>query len=215
MSLEQFMQAVADSGLLPAEELSSFLAGLPAGKRPADPAALARVLVERGKLTRFQASTIYQGRAKNLLFGEYVLLDKLGVGGMGQVYRAQHRRMKRVVALKIMATAAMSSGEAVKRFQREVEAAARLIHPNIVTAFDAGQAGPTHYLVMEFVDGHDLGTLIKQQGPLQVDQAINCVLHAARGLAYAHAEGVVEERRPEKPFCRPLLSLFSTCGCLR
>lgn len=153
MSLEQFMQAVADSGLLPAEELSSFLAGLPAGKRPADPAALARVLVERGKLTRFQASTIYQGRAKNLLFGEYVLLDKLGAGGMGQVYRAQHRRMKRVVALKIMATAAMSSGEAVKRFQREVEAAARLIHPNIVTAFDAGQAGPTHYLVSEQVMG--------------------------------------------------------------
>lgn len=191
MSLEQFKQAVAESGLLSSDDLAAFLAGLPPAKRLADPAALARLLVEGGKLTRFQASTIYQGRGKSLVFGEYLLLDKLGAGGMGQVFRAQHRRMKRVVALKIMATAAMSSGEAVKRFQREVEAAARLIHPNIVTAFDAGQAGPTHYLVMEYVDGQDLGTVVKQQGPLQVDQAINCLLHAGRGLAYAHGEGVV------------------------
>ena len=85
----------------------------------------------------------------------------------------------------------MRTPEALRRFQREVEAAARLTHPNIVIAYDADEAGDTHFLVMEYVDGSDLSTLVKQQGPLPLDQALDCILQAARGLQYAHEQGVV------------------------
>lgn len=112
-------------------------------------------------------------------------------GGMGQVYKAEHRRMGRIVAVKILPSRAIGSPESIRRFQREVRAAAKLIHPNIVTAFDAGEAEGIHYLVMEFVDGRDLATLVKESGGLPMHQAVACVLQAARGLEYAHGEGVV------------------------
>jgi len=159
--------------------------------KAADGKALARVLVEAGALTKFQATLIYQNKPKALQFGEYVVLDKIGAGGMGQVYKARHRRMKRLVAIKVLPKAAVNSAEAVKRFQREVEAAARLVHPNIVIAHDAGQQDTMHFLVMEYVDGRDLAALVKADGPLTVDKAIDYTLQAARGLEFAHAEGVV------------------------
>jgi serine/threonine protein kinase/formylglycine-generating enzyme required for sulfatase activity len=110
---------------------------------------------------------------------------------MGVVYQAEHRRMHRVVALKVLAASAMKSPAAVQRFHREVEAAAKLEHPNIVTAYDADEAGGVHFLVMQFVEGTDLASLVKDNGPLPVDKAIHCVLQAARGLEYAHEQGVV------------------------
>src|SRR5262249_49448138 len=108
-----------------------------------------------------------------------------------QVYKARHRRMDRLVALKVMSKAAVKDSDAVKRFEREVKAAARLNHPNIVAAYDAGRQGNVHYLVMQFVDGGDLSRQVKEQGPLPVRDAVDAVVQAARGLAYAHAEGVV------------------------
>ena len=98
------------------------------------------------------------------MWGEYLLEGKIGQGGMGQVFRAVHRRMKRTVALKVLSPAAMKSPDAVKRFQREVEAAASLTHPNIVTAHDAGLIRGNHFLVMEFVDGRDLASLLRKVG---------------------------------------------------
>jgi formylglycine-generating enzyme required for sulfatase activity/serine/threonine protein kinase len=99
--------------------------------------------------------------------------------------------MKRLVALKVLPPKVTRTPEAVQRFQREVEAAARLMHPNIVTAFDADEAGGTHFLVMEYVDGTDLSSLVKKHDPLPLDQALDCILQAARGLEYAHKHGVV------------------------
>src|SRR4029077_5928676 len=97
---------------------------------------------------------------------DYVLLAKIGEGGMGQVFKARHKRMNRTVALKVMSAAAMKNEGAVKRFQREVHAAARLEHPNIVTAYDSGETGNVKYLVMQFVDGGALPDLVKKHGPL-------------------------------------------------
>ena len=94
--------------------------------------SLARELVRANKLTKYQAQAVYQGKTKGLVFGEYRVLDKLGQGGMGVVLKAEHRRMERLVAVKMIAGAAMKSPDAVKRFYREVEAAAKLNHPNIV-----------------------------------------------------------------------------------
>jgi eukaryotic-like serine/threonine-protein kinase len=143
------------------------------------------------KLTAFQAQQIYQGKGKHLVLGNYVALDKLGQGGMGMVLKAEHRRMKRVVALKVLSPNVTKTPEALRRFQREVEAAARLNHPNIVTAFDADEAGGTHFLVMEYVEGTDLSALVKKNGPLPIEKALPCVIQAARGLELAHGRGIV------------------------
>lgn len=187
-ALDQFTKRLLQSGLLSATEIQAVVDG-PA--KPADSEQLARELVRLKRLTAYQAQQIYQGKGKSLVLGNYVILDKLGQGGMGLVLKAQHRRMNRSVALKVLSPKALESPEAVKRFQREVQAAAQLEHTNIVTAYDADEAGGTHFLVMQFVEGKDLAAVIKENGPLPLEKALPCVLQAARGLEYAHSRGVV------------------------
>jgi serine/threonine protein kinase len=191
VTLGQFVQRLVDSGLFQAEELDAFRARLPAEHEPADARTFARELIRAGKLSKYQAAAVYQGKLKGLMLGEYVVLDRIGAGGMGEVFRARHRTMERIVALKVLPPKEVSSPDSVKRFIREARAAARLIHPNIVTAFDAGEYQGTYYLVMQYVDGQDLAHLVKQHGPLAVDQAVDCTLQAARGLAHAHGQGVI------------------------
>jgi len=123
--------------------------------------------------------------------GNYILLEQIGAGGMGQVFKARHRRMDRIVALKLLPAKSMADPNVIARFEREVKAAARLTHPNIVAAFDADQADNVHFLVMEYVQGKDLSALVKTAGPLSEAKAIDCILQAARGLGAAHAEGIV------------------------
>jgi serine/threonine protein kinase/WD40 repeat protein len=191
VSIQQFVDSLSQSGLMTAAEAGEFVNACPPGRRPADGEGLAQRLVQAGRLTRYQAAAIVQGRGKSLVFDEYVILDKLGQGGMGVVLKAEHRRMKRLVAIKVIAPATMRSPEAVKRFYREVEAAARLEHANIVTAYDARQYAGSHCLVMQYVDGKDLANIVKEHGPLPVRQAVECVLQAAQGLRYAHEQGIV------------------------
>ncbi|HID78038.1 MAG TPA: serine/threonine protein kinase [Planctomycetaceae bacterium] len=196
-SWEQFVSTLARSGLMSARQVAELVERLPAQRRPRDSKQLARLLVRTGKLTKYQASVLYRGRTEGLVLGEYTVLEKIGAGGMGQVFKARHRTMDRVVALKVLAPHAVSSATAVDRFQREVRAAAKLMHPNIVTALDAGQHGTIHYLVMEYVDGQGLSQLLREQGPLPVGQAVEYILQAARGLQYAHSQGIVH--RDVKP----------------
>jgi serine/threonine protein kinase len=192
MTREEFIKSLTESGLVSLEDLATVEAGFsPSQQAAGDVQLLARELVQQGKLTRYQVTAVIQGKIRDLLFGEYRILDKIGAGGMGQVFKAQHVRMRRVVALKILPPAAMKSAESVKRFQREVHAAAKLNHQNIVTAYDAGEANGMHYLVMEYVEGKDLAYVIKSQGPMNVSQAMDYALQAARGLAYAHSKGVI------------------------
>jgi serine/threonine protein kinase len=110
---------------------------------------------------------------------------------MGVVYKARHVHMNRVVALKVIDRAYLTHPTAVRRFYQEVQAAAQLHHPNIVMAFDAGQAGQTHFLAMEYVDGTDLARLLKQSGPLPLDQAREFIRQTALGLQHAHEKGMV------------------------
>jgi len=191
LSAEQFGKSLVSSGVMSGDELKVFWNGLDADDRPKDGPAFARLLVERSKLTEFQAQELLAGLKAPLVYGDYVLTAKIGAGGMGQVYKARHRRMKRTVALKVMSSAAMKDEAAVKRFQREVHAAAKLEHPNIVTAYDSGETGNVKYLVMQFVDGGDLSDLVKTGGPLEVGRAVDYVVQTARGLAFAHGEGVI------------------------
>jgi hypothetical protein len=116
--------------------------------------------------------------------GPYMILGRLGRGGMGTVYRARHRELDRVVALKVLPADRVDEAD-VARFRNEMKAAGRLGHPNIVTAHDAGRVGGTYYLAMDFVDGADLSALVGRFGPLPIADACELVRQAAVGLQHA------------------------------
>jgi serine/threonine protein kinase len=160
-------------------------------KRFDDARGLARELIRREWLTPFQANQLLQNRSQELQFGPYLLLEKLGVGGMGQVFKARHRALGRLVALKVIRGDTLVNPIVVPRFEREVEAAARLQHPNVVRAYDAGKVDGTYYLAMELIAGVDLFQLIKQAGPLAVPQACDYLRQAALGLQHAHEHDLV------------------------
>ena len=121
----------------------------------------------------------------------YEIRGLIGQGGMGRVFEARHRMMDRPVALKVIHREWVRKQEAIDRFRREVQTAASLDHPNIVTAHDAEQAGDLHFLVMEYVDGTDLAQAVKQNGPMPIQQACDYIRQAAQGLQYAHDRGMV------------------------
>ena len=123
--------------------------------------------------------------------GEYQILDRIGAGGMGQVFRASHRTMQRDVAVKILPNAFSNNPAFVSRFNTEIRAIGRLMHPNIVTAFDAGYTESIHYLVMEFVDGISLSNRIATQGVMSIPEVVDILSQAASALSYAHSMGVV------------------------
>ena len=175
--------------LLAPEQLAE-LSGLPESKE-SDPRVLGKVILQRGWLTRFQISLVASGKGKDLSVGSYLLLDKLGEGGMGQVFKARHKHMNRLVALKLMRKEKLASADSVSRFYQEVQAAAALVHPNIALAFDAGQAGTSHFFSMEFIDGPDLTRLVRDKGVLPVAQACDFIRQAALGLQHAHERGLV------------------------
>lgn len=129
--------------------------------------------------------------------GNYEILRSLGEGNMGQVVLASHKQMKRKVALKFISAELLASSAARTRFQREIEATAKLQHPNLVIAHDAGEVDGQHFLVMEYVQGVDLRSKVKQSGPLDIATAIQCTADAARGLHHAHEKGIVH--RDVKP----------------
>lgn len=192
--LDQFVKLLKDSGVLPTETLTQLL---PPNAIPQDADELARELIRRRQLSKFQAGEILRGKGQSLTLGNYILLDRLGAGGMGQVFKARHRRMDRTVALKVMSPDLVKDQVAVERFGREVKAAARLTHPNIVTAYDADQAGQMHFLVMEYVEGDDLAALVKRAGPLPIASTLEYIRQAANGLQSAHQHGIVH--RDVKP----------------
>jgi serine/threonine protein kinase/DNA-binding response OmpR family regulator len=190
LSRDEFLRNLGDSGLFSQEEMSKALDAL-SDPQPADGEAVAQRLVAAGKLTPFQAAAVGDRRWEELVIGNYQVLDRLGAGAMGTVYKARHRRMKRVVAIKVLARRVAQSAHFVQRFQREVEAVARLSHPNIVIAHDADEAEVGPFLVMEFVNGRDLATEVNERGPLPIPEAVDCIVQAARALAYAHGQGVI------------------------
>jgi predicted Ser/Thr protein kinase len=121
----------------------------------------------------------------------YHVLGLLGSGGMGAVYKAEHRRMERAVALKVINASLTNRPDMVQRFEREAKAAAKLTHPNIVTAYDSDQAGDIHFLVMEYIEGISLAQKMQEEGPLPVHEACAYIQQAALGLQHAFEQGMV------------------------
>src|SRR5271154_4157577 len=120
LTLEQIVKQLTDSGIIAPGKLENFL---PPKAAPKTPEELLRELFKQNLLTKFQAQQVAAGKAKALILGNYLLIDKIGAGGMGQVFKAEHRRLKRVVAIKMLPKAMLKDAVAVARFQREVEAA--------------------------------------------------------------------------------------------
>ena len=163
-SFSKLFENVVSSGLLPEDELASI-----SNVAKGDSSEFAKLLTARTSLTPFQLLALNEDRVSSLRVGNYDILDRLGAGGMGTVYKARHRRMKRIVALKVLAANLSENPVFVKRFQREVETIAALGHPNVVMAYDADEAEAGHFLVMEFVNGLDLAACVEREGPFGAD----------------------------------------------
>jgi len=158
---------------------------------PKDPRGFARELLQHGWLTPYQVNQLFQDNGVSLLLGSYVVLERLGSGGMGNVFKARHQKLGRVVAVKFIHRNKLDNPSVVKRFHREIQIAAKLDHPNIVHAFDAEDVSGAQVLVMEYLEGIDLGKLVKESGPLPVPAACDYIRQAALGLQHAHEIGLV------------------------
>jgi serine/threonine-protein kinase len=156
-----------------------------------DPRVLARELIQRGWLTPYQVNQLMQGHGSELVLGTYKILERIGAGGMGQVFKAKHSQLNKIVALKVIRKEHLEKPDAVHRFKREIRAVSKLSHPNIVMALDADTAGDTHFYAMEYVDGTDLSRLVKEGGPLPVPVAIEYMKQAAQALQHASEQGLV------------------------
>lgn len=152
---------------------------------------IADLLVQEGVLTPFQGRHVCGGDTQPLSLGQYRLLDELGRGGMGRVYKALHTIMGRVVAIKVISPELVSDPIAVEWFRREVRASTQLNHPNIVMAYDANEAEGLHFLVMEYVHGVTLDSLVKQHGPLPIPHACALIRQTCLGMQHAHENGMV------------------------
>jgi eukaryotic-like serine/threonine-protein kinase len=190
VTTDEFVQSLIDVGLMEPDEIHQFLDQFGESERPKDVESLARRLVRARWLTEYQAGAVLQGKTKGLRIGNYCILEKLGAGGMGMVFKAEHRVMKRVVALKLLPPSFTRISSNIIRFQREAEAVARLSHPNVVAALDAGEFKGLHFFVMEYVEGKDLHRFVKENGPLPLEKAMTCLIEAARGMEAAHARGI-------------------------
>jgi formylglycine-generating enzyme required for sulfatase activity/tRNA A-37 threonylcarbamoyl transferase component Bud32 len=157
-----------------------------------DPKAFARKLIQQGWLTLYQANQLLNGKGQELVLGSYILLDRLGEGGMGQVFKARHRNLGRITAIKLIRKESLHDPHISKRFQREVQAAAQLNHPNIVHAYDADEVRGALLLAMEYIEGaQDLAQVVKKRGPLPVGTACEYIRQAALGLQHAYERGMV------------------------
>ncbi len=132
-----------------------------------------------------------------LIAGRYELEELVGSGGMSSVYRAHDRLLERRVALKILHEQFTRDADYVERFRREARAVAQLTHPNIVTVIDRGEQDGRQFIVFEYVDGMNLKELVEHEGPLSPREAIELALQVARGLGFAHEQGLVH--RDVKP----------------
>jgi tRNA A-37 threonylcarbamoyl transferase component Bud32 len=183
----KFIHLAEKSGLIDPKQLeAAFDADV-----PDDPNQAAEVLVKAGLLTPYQCSQLLAGKFRGFILGPYKILRPIGKGGMGIVFLAEHTSLQRKVAIKVLAADKAKDRLALERFQREGRAAAALQHPNIVGLHDISQGNGVHFLVMEYVEGKDLQTMIAETGPLPYAQAAQYVAQAAAGLRHAHEKGII------------------------
>jgi eukaryotic-like serine/threonine-protein kinase len=184
------LPVIRNSGILSEKQLADIKSKVLRGDYPMDTVELAERLVRERIITTYQARRFLGNRSNGLIVGRYIILDRIGSGSMGRVYKAHHVMMDRVVALKIISPEIASNERVVARFQREMKLVGRLDHPNVVRAFDADQIQRILYIVMEYVPGYSLGERLKK-GPIPPAEMLEYATQAALGLSHAHEQGIV------------------------
>src|SRR5262245_27402605 len=164
---------------------------------PTDVDAVVNWLLEHKLLTRWQCEKLFDGKYKGFILGKYKLLDHIGTGGMSSVYLAEHIVMRRKAAIKVLPKRRLKDSSYLARFELEAQAFGRLDHPNIVRAYDINNEGDNHYIVMEYIPGRDLQTIVKEDGPLGFAHAAQIIVQAASGLQHAHENALIH--RDVKP----------------
>lgn len=197
---ERFLELVERSKLVDAEQIAALTQSLReehGGELPEDPVEVSKAMERAKMITRWHTEKLLQGKYRGFFLGKHKLLGHLGSGGMSTVYLAEHLIMHHRRAVKVMPKSKLGNNSYLRRFQQEAKAIAALNHPNIVRAFDVDNEGDTHFIVMEYVEGADIQTLVKRNGPLPFDQAADFARQAALGLQHAHDRGLIH--RDVKP----------------
>jgi serine/threonine protein kinase len=175
---DELLTLIRKSGLVTAKQLDEALAGCDSK----DLNVILTKLVLGGFITEFQGKELYAGRNRGFFIGKYKVLRPLAAGGMGMVLHCEHVHMGHQVALKLLPRDHNDDRQSVSRFYREARAVAAVRHPNIVKAFDVGQEGSWHCLVMEYVDGINLFRLVNRYGPLAEVQTAHYLAQVCKGL---------------------------------
>ncbi len=194
-SVTDFLDVARKSNQIDYERVEIFLRSR--DSVPDDPRKLAALLIREGLITTFQAEQFLLGKYKGFHLGNYRIIERLGAGGAGTVYLAEHQLMKRRAAIKVLPTPLAEEPAALERFRLEAEAAAALDHPNVVHVYDFRYEGKLYCIVMEYVDGPNLQQVLARKGALPVAVACEYVRQAALGLRHAHEAGLVH--RDVKP----------------
>jgi serine/threonine protein kinase len=190
--LDDFVANVTKSGLISPSEVARARARLPQDAGPNAPARLARLLIEQGALTSYQARKILGGATRGFFLGGYKILRPLGEGGMGKVYLAARLTDSARVAIKVLPPKkALEEEQALRRFRREMELSQRLQHPNVARTLEVGCVDDVHFMVMEYIPGDSLYNIVKQGGPLRVPDAARYFLKVLSGLEAAHNADLV------------------------
>ncbi len=191
-SVEELIQLIRKSGMVDEPKLAAYLQrrqytrGL-----PTDPRDFTDDMIRDGVLTNFQAEQFLLGKWRGFTIGKFKLLERVGVGGMGQVFLCEHMFMKKRVAVKVLPPAKADQPAALGRFYREARAAGGLDHANIVRTHDIDQDGNLHFIVMDYVDGPNLLEVVKKIGPVEIGRAISYTKQVAAGLDYAFRNGII------------------------
>jgi serine/threonine-protein kinase len=192
---ERLGKLAVAQGLVSEDELRAAGGELARRGQAETPGALGALLVERGALTAPQLERLMAAAQAAALktpkVGDYELIEKLGAGGMGAVYKARRASTGEIVALKILPRSKAQDAEFRSRFEQEARAAFELSHPNIVRALDVGNADGYHYIAMEFVDGRDLYSILEERGKLSPAEALAIAIQIADALDHAHSEHLV------------------------
>jgi eukaryotic-like serine/threonine-protein kinase len=191
-TLDELLKLIRKSGMIEDSKLDAYLEKLRhSGNFPVDVKKMAGLMVKNGLLTYFQAEQFLLGKWRGFTIGKYKLLERIGFGGMGQVFLCEHMYMRRRVAIKVLPPAKAEEPAALGRFYREARAAAALDHPNIVRTHDIDQDGNLHFLVMEYVEGSSFLEIIKKSGRLDITRACHYIWQSTQGLDHAFRVGVI------------------------
>ncbi|MFW6169622.1 MAG: serine/threonine protein kinase [Planctomycetota bacterium] len=212
LNVHKLLDYVKRSKLVSQEQLEGVVCELKSrhgGQLPDDATVVTQALIDRGLISNWHAGNLLRGKYKGYFLGKYKLLGFLGKGGMSSVYLAEHTLMRRKQAIKVFPKKRLKDASYLERFKLEALATAALDHRNIVRAYDIDHEGDVHYLVMEYVSGRDLQSLVKAGGGLSYHEAGNYIAQAARGLQHAHDAGLIHRD------VKPANLLLDNTGCVK